>query len=603
MRHPDHNVFENAADMTFYWAHHEKFIVIDYNTAFIGGLDLCFGRWDNHQHPLADVHPGGVNTEIWPGQDFNNNRVKDFKKVEDWKQNELSKAEYGRMPWHDVAMGVVGDCVYDIAEHFVLRWNFVKRDKYKRDGRFDWLILEGREGENEDLIGVQRPKFPVGDYIHHPLSPLSTKTLGDKQGTVHAQIVRSSADWSSGILTEHSIQNAYIEVIRNAQHYVYIENQFFITATGDQQYPIKNTIGRAIVDAVVRAGKEGRKFRVIAVIPSVPGFAGDLRDDAAIGTRAIMDYQYKSICRGEHSIFEQIRAQGVDPTKYVFFFNLRSYDRLNVTPAIKKQEAESGVKYQDVQRAEAEEIMETGLHGSKDQDEGADRHMGKRNAADPRDDSGDEAEEERTDAKRKFAAAQKATGTEGEPKSTDSVAKNAMLDQPSLVDEAWEGDLQTEADKWIQEELYIHAKLLIVDDKTVICGSSNLNDRSQTGIHDSELSIVMTDTKTIDSTMEGQPYEAGYHAATLRRYLWREHLGLLPPQDLDAAKDANAQPPDVPNDPHDEHEGYEFVADPLSDELWEMWTSRATKNSEIFRHLFHADPDDFGLSSRSRLPP
>jgi hypothetical protein len=21
MRHPDHNVFENAADMTFYWAH------------------------------------------------------------------------------------------------------------------------------------------------------------------------------------------------------------------------------------------------------------------------------------------------------------------------------------------------------------------------------------------------------------------------------------------------------------------------------------------------------------------------------------------------------------------------------------------------------
>lgn len=597
MRHPDHNVFENAADMTFYWAHHEKFIVIDYNTAFIGGLDLCFGRWDNHQHPLADVHPAGVATEIWPGQDFNNNRVMDFQKVEDWKANELSKAEYGRMPWHDVAMGVVGDCVYDIAEHFVLRWNFVKRDKYKRDGRYDWLVLEGREGENEDLVGVQRPNHPVGDYIHHPLSPLSTKTLGDKQGTVHAQIVRSSCDWSSGILTEHSIQNAYSELIRNAQHYVYIENQFFITATGDQQAPIKNTIGRAIVDAVVRAGKEGRKFRVIVVIPSIPGFAGDLRDDAAIGTRAIMDYQYKSICRGEHSIFEQIRAQGVDPINHIFFFNLRSYDRLNVTPAIKKQEEESGVKYQEVQRAEAEEIMESGIHGSKDQDEGADKHMGKKGALDPRDDSGDEAEEKKTDAKRKFEAAQKATGTEGEPKSTDSVAKSAMLNQPNLVDEEWEGDLKTEADNWIQEELYIHGKVLIVDDKTVICGSSNLNDRSQTGIHDSELSIVMTDTKTVNTTMDGQPYEAGHHAATLRRYLWREHLGLLEPQGLDASKDPNAQPPDVPNDPHDKHEAFEFVADPLSDELWEMWTSRASKNTEIFRQLFHADPDDFGLSS------
>lgn len=45
----------------------------------------------------------------------------DFQKVSDWKQNELSKAEYGRMPWHDVAMGVIGDCVMDMVEHFILR--------------------------------------------------------------------------------------------------------------------------------------------------------------------------------------------------------------------------------------------------------------------------------------------------------------------------------------------------------------------------------------------------------------------------------------------------------------------------------------------------
>ncbi|CZT12019.1 related to phospholipase D [Rhynchosporium graminicola] len=592
MRHPDHNVLENAADMTFYWAHHEKFIVIDFNTAFIGGLDLCFGRWDNHQHPLADVHPAGVAGEIWPGQDFNNNRVMDFQSVDDWKTNELSKAEYGRMPWHDVAMGVIGDCVYDIAEHFVLRWNFVKRDKYKRDGRYDWLTLEGREGDDEDLIGVQRPKHPVGDYIHHPATPLSGKTLGDQQGTVHAQIVRSSADWSSGILTEHSIQNAYCELIRNAQHYVYIENQFFITATGDQQAPIKNLIGKAIVDAVVRAGKEGRKFRVIAVIPSVPGFAGDLREAAAMGTRAIMDYQYKSICRGDHSIFEQIKAQGFDPTQYIYFFNLRSYDRLNVTPSVKKQEEESGVKYQDVQRAEAKEIMDSSVHGSKDQDEGGDRHMGVRNALDPRDDSGDEDTEAKTDAKRKFEAKSNASGEDGKTKTTDSVAKNAMIDQPNLVDEKWEGSLEGEVDNWIQEELYIHGKCLIVDDKTVIVGSSNLNDRSQLGIHDSELSIVMTDTKVLKTTMGGEPYEAGHHAATLRRYLWREHLGLLPPQDLDGSDDPNCQPPDVLNDPQT-GETFDFVADPLSDEMWEMWTSRASKNTEIFRQLFHADPDDY----------
>lgn len=585
MRHPDHNFLENAADMTFYWAHHEKFIVIDYEMAFIGGLDLCFGRWDNHQHILSDVHPEGVANEVWPGQDFNNNRIMDFQNVQDWKQNELSKVDYGRMPWHDVAMGVIGPCVYDIAEHFVLRWNFIKRDKYKRDERFDWLILRGREGKDEDLVGVQRPKHPVGGYVVHPLTPMETKNL-ENRGTVRAQIVRSSADWSSGILTDHTIQNAYSEIIRSAQHYVYIENQFFITATGDQQSPIHNTVGRAIVDACVKAGKEGRKFRVIIIIPAVPGFAGDLRDDAATGTRAIMDYQYKSICRGEHSIFEQIRAQGVNPKDHIFIFNLRSYDRLNKTPAIKHREEVSGVKYHEVQRAEAEEIMGEGIHGSADVEGERDEHMGKKE-----DQRENEENTKSYEAKRRFEEA----GQGGhETKSASSVAHHAMANTGKLSDELWEGDPKEEVDNWIQEELYIHAKLLIVDDRIVICGSSNLNDRSQLGNHDSELAIVMEDTDKIRSVMDGQPFEAGRHAATLRRYLWREHLGLLPPQPHDASNDPNAQPPgeDSPNDIWDRDDSYKFVEDPMSSDLWDMWTTNATTNTEVFRHLFHADPDD-----------
>ncbi|KAL2017080.1 hypothetical protein VTK56DRAFT_2603 [Thermocarpiscus australiensis] len=604
MRHPDHNVLENAADMTFYWAHHEKFIVIDYELAFIGGLDLCFGRWDMHQHPLSDMHPEGVVNEVWPGQDFNNNRVMDFKNVEDWKQNELSKSESGRMPWHDVAMGVIGPCVYDIAEHFVLRWNFIKRDKYKRDERYEWIELRGRQGEDEDLVGVQRPRHPVGGYVLHPLSPMDSKHL-DNRGSIHAQIVRSSADWSSGILTDHSIQNAYSEIIRNAKHYVYLENQFFITATGDKQLPIRNTVGRAIVDAVVKAAKEGRKFRVIILIPAVPGFAGDLRKDAAIGTRAIMDYQYKSICRGEHSIFGQIEKAGVDPTKYIFFFNLRSYDRLNRTSAVKKQEEESGVRYHELQRAHAEEVMGEGIHGTIDTEGGRDAHMGKeREQSSQRQTVGGELKENvdeehrpddtlrATDTKRRFEAARSSDA--GRPHGNASVAHHAMADQSPVSDVPWDGDEEDEVNHWIQEELYIHAKLLIVDDRIVVCGSSNLNDRSQLGYHDSELSIVMEDTRRLPSTMDGQPFDAGYHAATLRRYLWREHLGLLPPQELDADGDPNAQPPgdDSPNDVRDGDDSWKLVEDPQSDELWEMWTARASKNTEVFRQLFHADPDD-----------
>lgn len=102
-----------------------------------------------------------------------------------------------------------------------------------------------------------------------------------------------------------------------------------VTATGNEQYPVHNQIGAAIVDACVRAGKEGRKFRVIIVIPAIPGFAGDLRDDAAKGTRAIMDYQYKSINRGEHSIKERIRAAGIDPDGRTFFHFVQPSTAMN----------------------------------------------------------------------------------------------------------------------------------------------------------------------------------------------------------------------------------------------------------------------------------
>ena len=103
----------------------------------------------------------------------------------------------------------------------------------------------------------------------------------------------------------------------------------------------------------------------------------------------------------------------------------------------------------------------------------------------------------------------------------------------------------------------------------------------------------MEDYKQIDSTMDGQPYKAGHHAATLRRMLWREHLGLLPAQGPDDdEKDANAQPPDVCANDVMEGPEYEFVADPLSDKVWDMWTGQATMNTEMYRHLFRADPDN-----------
>ncbi|KAG6833424.1 hypothetical protein H0H87_006790, partial [Tephrocybe sp. NHM501043] len=80
------------------------------------------------------------------------------------------------------------------------------------------------------------------------------------------------------------------------------------------------------------------------------------------------------------------------------------------------------------------------------------------------------------------------------------------------------------------EQVYIHGKVCIVDDRLAIIGSANINERSQRGDRDSELAAVIRDTDMIDCTMAGKPFKVGRFAHTLRIRLMREHLGV----DVDA---------------------------------------------------------------------
>jgi phospholipase D1/2 len=46
-------IYGLSDDIILFWAHHEKLCIVDGKTAFMGGLDACFGRWDTYQHPIA----------------------------------------------------------------------------------------------------------------------------------------------------------------------------------------------------------------------------------------------------------------------------------------------------------------------------------------------------------------------------------------------------------------------------------------------------------------------------------------------------------------------------------------------------------------------
>lgn len=125
----------------------------------------------------------------------------------------------------------------------------------------------------------------------------------------------------------------------------------------------------------------------------------------------------------------------------------------------------------------------------------------------------------------------------------------------------------------------------------MICGSANLNDRSQLGDHDSEIAIIIEDPNPLNSTMNGVPYRVSKFAATLRRQLFRKHLGLIPAQDMEHP-DQNFEPVGIPNIYDYGSLEDELVTDPLSDQFLALWNTRARQNTEAFGKIFHPVPHD-----------
>ncbi|KAI9729564.1 MAG: hypothetical protein M1834_006760 [Cirrosporium novae-zelandiae] len=682
-------------DTVLYWAHHEKLCLVDGHTAFMGGLDLCYGRWDTHQHSIADAHPGNLDNIVFPGQDFNNARIMDFQDVANWKNNKLDRTKNSRMGWSDLSICISGPVVNDLKKHFVDRWNFIFNEKYdhKNDRDYQHLTVTGNSGQ-------------------------SRERGGSSQGGAVCQLTRSCAKWSHGIGIEHSIANAYIEVIKNSKHFVYIENQFFITATSDDmKKPIKNMIGAAIVERIVRAARNGEKYKMIINIPAVPAFAGDLRSDDALSTRAIMEFQYNSINRGHgQSIMERISEEGIDPSEYLRFYNLRNYDRINASGAMRDAEQKSGVSYGEAQEQydkkfggvyeeegglrsynppppegfdrddrrgprhegreghgprggyeREEEYGERpghrerpeygerpgygereghGPRGGYDEDRGfgerprheerseyGERGHGPRGGYEREEEYGERrgheerpghgrreeyGEREEYGGREEYGRRQERSQERGQREERgqndrydqyqrgakkigdhqglgsgrwDSVASCYMLGGEDIRNVPWEGGEMDEIDAFVSEELYIHSKLLIADDRVVICGSANLNDRSQCGDHDSEIAMVIEDQHMIDSRMNGEPWRAAKFAASLRRHLFRKHLGLLKPQDFQSPNQ-NYEPIGTPNHYDWDSREDQAVADPLSDEFLELWNGRAKTNTEAFARVFHPVPCD-----------
>ena len=199
----------------------------------------------------------------------------------------------------------------------------------------------------------------------------------------------------------------------------------------------------------MRAYRAGQKYKVFVLIPAVPGFAGDLKSDDALGTRAIMEFQYFSINRGGYSIMEMIAKEGINPTDYIRFYNLRNYDRINSSAAMSEAEKRSGVSYEKAreqydQKFDASQPTELPASLSVNQPQGSGA-------------SGDRS----GDAYQQYqqGAAQAQGGSGQMKKQWDSVAECYMLNGTDIRNVPWDNGNVNEIDAFVSEELYIHSKV------------------------------------------------------------------------------------------------------------------------------------------------
>lgn len=131
---PNITVLRHPSEPFFSWSHHEKMVVVDQTIGFIGGLDLCFGRWDTSDHPLYDPAFEEGTGITYFGQDFANPRRVNWKNVREQPHVSLiDKRTTPRMPFHDAMVRVVGPAVADMSRHFIQFWNHVEVDVYDKE--------------------------------------------------------------------------------------------------------------------------------------------------------------------------------------------------------------------------------------------------------------------------------------------------------------------------------------------------------------------------------------------------------------------------------------------------------------------------------------
>lgn len=416
-RNPDDGgSFVQDLQISTMFTHHQKIVVVDSDlptgepdrkriVSFVGGIDLCDGRYDTPFHSLF--------------------RTLDTAHHDDFHQPNFTGAAITkggpREPWHDIHSRLEGQIAWDVLYNFEQRW--------KKQGGKDILV------DLRELSDVVIPPSPVTFHDDHEtwnVQLFRSIDGGAAFGFPEEPDEAAKAGLVSGKdnIIDRSIQDAYIHAIRRAKNFIYIENQYFLGGCfGWDCNDIKvedigalHLIPKELSLKIVSKIEAGERFTVYVVVPMWPE---GIPESASV--QAILDWQRRTMDMMYKDIIQALKANGVeeDPRNYLTFFCLGN------------REAKKSGEYEPSEQPEP------------DSD---------------------------------YLKAQE--------------ARRFMI--------------------------YVHAKMMIVDDEYIIVGSANINQRSMDGARDSEITMGAYQPYHLASREPARGQVHGFRMA-----LWYEHLGML----------------------------------------------------------------------------
>ena len=568
------------------WSHHEKLVIIDQKIAFVGGLDLCWGRYDTNLHPIVEEE-NKSHKYYYPGSDYINERQVDLHEVEKFYIEQIDRKKRPRMAWHDVHTMVEGPIVSDIVRHFVERWNdarFKKRSNalVNVGPKNDIKIKKQTTKKNQEIQKNINKTNEIG-LFKRPSKTLKSEQIklinifNKKVDNIKEEEKEEDEDEKNEIIlpeedqkdNNNILSDNINEIKKKEDDYPLYDDDVIkeINMNNNENRSrftlfnsIKNKVKDKFDDYKSKHGKNKKKMK----IKQSAFLTGDYEQkDQTIE----MDFKIQALRSvSPWSIGKTITEHSILEGYYKLIDSAKHYIYIENQFFVTKSYSE-------------EERKNSGLNLNRLVENEIGLHIRSRI---------ERAYEEKSNFK-VFICIPLLPGFSGTPGESStmncilkhtyqSIARNKGMSLLELLRKKMGDDVNKYIyffslrnhgvihEKPVTELIYIHSKLLIVDDEKVLIGSANINDRSMTGSRDSEFAVIIEENKKKESIMDNKKFIASNYALSLRKHLMSEHLGLK-----------------IDN---------KMLDDPLNNELWNHIRSQASVNSAIYSDIFDCFPDN-----------